>query len=87
MYWRYTCHTWQQGGKWKSCLPCDSAAEYACRSEDCDWIYVHGLNSGNPRWFREQEFRPVWLPEQLPVRKPEPGTYAFTWTHPGVECD
>lgn len=83
--WRYDCHTWKQGERWMSCLPCDSAVEYYCREEGCDWCYTHGLNTGNPRWLREQEFRPGWLPEALPVSKPVPGVATFTWVHPGVE--
>jgi hypothetical protein len=67
-----------------SCLPCDSAVEYVCPTDDCDWCYTHGLNKRNPRWEREQTFRPQWLPEELPVENPRSGYGAVTWTHPEV---
>jgi hypothetical protein len=77
-----TCHTYRMGERWYSCLPCDSAVEYICANQyddigDCDWRYTHGLNPGNPRTAKNEEFRPPWLPEGR-------GAEGGYWVMPGV---
>lgn len=67
--WDLTCHTWPgAGGRWMSCLPCDSAVRYDCMAgEDevgCGWSYTHGLNPRNPRAAANEAKRPAWLPEK-----------------------
>jgi hypothetical protein len=67
--------------QWMSCQNCDSAIRYSChcwlddedddpepfRSCQCSgWDYTHGLNPRNPRWEREQAFRPAWLEGREP---------------------
>lgn len=63
--WDYTCHTYQQGGRWMACLPCDSAIVYSCagdpNGEGCGWSFDHGLNPGNPRAEANEKRRPPWL--------------------------
>lgn len=61
LLWSYTCHTWSDStGAWKSCLPCDSAVEYWCNEDECDWGYTQGLNPGNPRSPLNEAHRPPW---------------------------
>lgn len=64
--------------RWWSCQGCDSAIEYSCgcwlddeddeghyRQPECEcmWSYTHYLNPRNPRFAKEEEGRPDWLPE------------------------
>ncbi len=62
-----------------SCMPCDSAKEYACqcwledepdvpepiKSCECMWSYTYGLNPKNPRAARNEENRPDWLLDEV----------------------
>lgn len=69
----FTCHTHQSrlsNGKdiWVSCLTCDSAVQYACEADGCDWYYVNGLNPKNPRAADNELRRPQWMP--LPENDP-----------------
>lgn len=42
-------------------MPCDSAIEYFCTSESCDWNFTHGLNPLNPITEKNEESRPSWI--------------------------
>ncbi len=63
VYWDLTCHTWPQGDRFMSCLPCDSAVYYGCDSDNCRWGYTHGLNTDNPRSDENEARRPPWIAE------------------------
>ena len=65
-----TCHTWprtrlDENGvaheRWMVCMPCDSAIEYSCSSDDCGWEYIDGLNPRNPKSEANEAKRPTWL--------------------------
>ena len=62
-----TCHTYQNGcdsdgnALWVACYGCNSAEEYSCASETCDWVYTYGLNPLNPRSAANEANRPDWL--------------------------
>lgn len=86
VFYSYTCHTYKQGERWVSCLPCDSAVDYDCYAEDCGWGYTHGLNSGNPRAARNEERKPSWLEGKPTFVKGRPGYGSYTWTHPDVSA-
>lgn len=62
--WYLTCHTFRQGGRWCACLPCDSATEWFCTSEDCEWSYTQGLNPGNPDAEANERDRPSWVSDE-----------------------
>jgi len=57
----YTCHTYESGGRWMACLPCDSAIWYSCDEDDCKWDYTAGLNPRNPRSADNEARRPRWI--------------------------
>lgn len=48
VFYSYTCHTYKQGERWMSCLPCDSAVDYDCYADDCGWGYTHGFGPRQP---------------------------------------
>lgn len=63
-----TCHTYSQRledgtERWMSCLPCDSATDWYCLSEDCDWDWTCGLNPRNPRAEENATHAPPWAAE------------------------
>lgn len=59
--WNLTCHTYKSGNTWMACMPCDSAIEYYCTEDKCDWSFTHGLNKGNPMTEENEKSRPQWL--------------------------
>lgn len=61
VWYELTCHTYVIDGKWKACLPCDSALYLFCETEGCNWAYTWGLNPKNPRFAWEESRRPEWL--------------------------
>lgn len=66
--WDFACHTWpnqrDSGTIFMSCFGCDSAREYICMEDDCNWNYTHGLNPLNPRFADEQESKPNWVDDE-----------------------
>lgn len=76
-----TCHTWQgHGDVWMACQRCDSALEYSCN--ECDWRFVHGLNSGNPRSAKNEAARPPWLTTPAPLCTSK---FALNIPYPGTK--
>lgn len=80
-----TCHTYGHGDRWYACISCDSAVEYICAGQldeeptGCTWRYTHGLNPGNPRSERNEQYRPSWL---LPGQRADGGN----WVMSGVKA-
>lgn len=69
----FTCHTYPGGTRddgsvqWYVCSSCDSAYEFFCLEDDCDWHYTWGLNPKNPRSEANEQHRPDWLKGQCPL--------------------
>ena len=61
-----SCHTYEQNGKWVSCMNCGSAGDLYCDTEDCHWNYEWGLNPRNPRAEANEKNRPTWLVGKWP---------------------
>jgi hypothetical protein len=64
-----TCHTWPRRRddgteQWMSCLPCDSATDWYCTSDECRWGWTQGLNPRNPRAADNESRRPEWAVQQ-----------------------
>ena len=57
-----------------SCWGCFSAMTYFCGSDECDWVYTHGLNPSNPRFDENKKDKPSWLPDDWDCEKAFPGT-------------
>lgn len=69
----FTCHTYQEGGGWKACMPCDSATRWYCPNNTCNWPgYTQGLNPANPRAERNEQNRPAWISDATALHLPGP---------------
>jgi hypothetical protein len=60
-----TCHTYPQRQadgteRWMACMPCDSASDWYCESDECNWSWTEGLNPRNPRAAANDASRPSW---------------------------
>jgi hypothetical protein len=81
--WDYVCHTY--GPPWMACMDCDSAVDYYCRENTCDWRYTDGLNSRNPRAEENAKKRPAWLDDEQAVQSRKESTPVITWWDPRVK--